>query len=142
MPIWTPQAPSITAAANPRPSAMPPAAITGNVVASHTCGTSTMVVSSPTWPPLSPPSAMRAEAPSRVISFAMPTDATTGITRIPAAFQASMYFPGLPAPVVTTETCSSTTICAISSANGLISMMFTPKGRDVSERAMRTCSRT
>ena len=39
-----------------------------------------MVVSSPTWPPLSPPSAMKADAPSRVISFAIATEATTGMT--------------------------------------------------------------
>ena len=56
VPIWTAHAPSIKAAAIPLPSAIPPAAITGRLVASQTCGTSTIVVSSPTWPPLSPPS--------------------------------------------------------------------------------------
>ena len=47
----------------------------------------------------------------------------TGITLIPAAFQASMYLPGLPAPVVTTGTPSSITSCASSSAFGLISII-------------------
>ena len=46
MPIWTPLAPSTNAAAIPRPSAMPPAAITGTSTASTTCGTSAIV---PTW---------------------------------------------------------------------------------------------
>lgn len=69
-----------------------------SVVASQTRGTSTIVVSSPTCPPLSPPSAMRADAPRRVISFAMATEATTGMTLIPASFQSCMYFEGLPAP--------------------------------------------
>ena len=130
------------AAATPRPSAMPPAAMTGRVVASQIWGTKTMVVSSPTWPPLSPPSAMRAEAPRRVISLAMATEATTGITRMPASFHRAMYLVGLPAPVVTTATFSSATTWATSSTKGLISMMFTPKGRLVRDLATWICSRT
>ena len=112
------------------------------MVASQTRGTSTIVVSSPTWPPLSPPSAMRADAPRRVISFAIATEATTGMTLIPASFQSCMYFEGLPAPVVTTATRSSAATCATSSANGLISMMLTPKGFSVRNLAMRICWRT
>ena len=130
------------AAATPRPSAMPPAAMTGRSVASHTWGTRTMVVSSPTWPPLSPPSAIRAEAPSRVMSLAMATEATTGITLIPASFHWAMNLVGLPAPVVTTATFSSATTWATSSTKGLMSMIFTPKGRWVRDLAMRICSRT
>ena len=62
-----------------------------------------MVVSSPTCPPLSPPFAIRAEAPRRVISFAVATEATTGMTLIPASFQAFIYLEGLPAPAVLNE---------------------------------------
>lgn len=53
---------------------------------------------------------------------------STGITLIPAASQSLMYFAGLPAPVVTTSTCSSITTLATSSAKGLSSMIFTPMG--------------
>ena len=132
----------MNAAATPRPSAIPPAAMTGSVVASHTCGTSTIVVSSPTCPPLSPPSAISAEAPSLVMSFAMATEATTGITLIPASSHSFIYFDGLPAPVVITSTFSSTTTCATSSAQGLNSIIFTPIGLSVSCLAIRTCSLT
>ena len=43
MPICTPDAPSAKAAATPRASAMPPAAITGTFTASAICGTSAKV---------------------------------------------------------------------------------------------------
>ena len=45
MPICTPAAPSANAAAMPRASAMPPAAITGTFTASTICGTSANVPS-------------------------------------------------------------------------------------------------
>ena len=141
MPSCTPTAPSMNAAATPRPSPMPPAAMTGIVTALVTCGTSAMVVVSPIWPPLSPPSAMTAQAPTRCIRRAMLTDATTGMTLMPAASQSFIYLEGLPAPVVTTATFSSATSFATSSANGLISMMFTPKGLSVSSLAILICSR-
>ena len=64
----------------------------------------------------------------------METLATTGMTLMPAFFHSSMYFEGLPAPVVTTATFSSAITCATSSAKGLMSMTLTPKGLSVSER--------
>ena len=67
VPIWIPFAPSMNAAAIPLPSAIPPAAITGIFTASTTCGTSTIVVSSPICPPASHPSATTASAPQRSI---------------------------------------------------------------------------
>ena len=130
------------AAATPLPSAIPPAAITGRGVASAIWGTSTIVVSSPTCPPLSPPSAITAVAPSLVISFAIATEGTTGMTFIPASFHAAMNFDGFPAPVVTTSTFSSTTTLATSSMNGLMSIMFMPMGLSVSSLAIFTCPRT
>ena len=48
----------------------------------------------------------------------------------------------LAAPVVTTATFSSATTWATSSTKGLISMMFTPKGRLVRDLATWICSRT
>jgi hypothetical protein len=48
VPRLTPTAPSINAAAMPRPSKMPPAATTGmGDTASTTCGTSVIVLTSP-----------------------------------------------------------------------------------------------
>ena len=87
-----------------------------------------MVVRSPTWPPDSPPSAMTAQAPTRVTSLVMATEGTTGITLMPAPSHCFMYLEGLPAPVVTTGTFSSTSISATSSAKGESSITFTPKG--------------
>ena len=93
------------------------------------------MVVSPMWPPDSVPSATTATAPARATSLAIATEATTGMTLMPAAFQAFMYFVGLPAPVTTTGTCSSTTTWATSSANGLMSITFTPKGLSVFSRS-------
>ena len=72
----------------------------------------------------------------------MATEATTGMTLMPAAFQAFMYLVGLPAPVTTTGTCSSMTTWATSSANGLMSMTFTPKGLSVFSRSSWIWSRS
>ena len=52
-----------------------------------------------------------------------------------AAAQSFMYLAGLPAPVTTTGTRSSATTWATSSANGLMSMTFTPKGLSVAARS-------
>ena len=88
---------------------MPPAASTGMLTASTTCGVSAIVVRSPTWPPDSPPSATTAQAPMRSHILAMATEGTTGMTLRPAATQVLMYLEGRPAPVITTGTFSSTT---------------------------------
>ena len=74
----------------PRPSAMPPAAMTGICTASHTAGTSAMVVSSPICPPASQPSATTASAPQRSMRRASAAEATTGITLTPASFHSGM----------------------------------------------------
>ena len=81
-----------------------------------TWGTRAMVVISPTWPPDSVPSAMMASTPYRSSRLARTAAATTGITLMPFSFQAGMYLPGLPAPVVTTFTSSSRMTWAMSSA--------------------------
>ena len=46
-----------------------------------------MVVSSPTWPPDSVPSAMTASAPARSATLATATAGTTGSTLAPYYFQ-------------------------------------------------------
>ena len=83
-----------------------------------------------------------ASAPAFSILLANATEATTGITFTPCAFHISIYFPGLPAPVVTTLTPSSHTILAISSACTSISIIFTPKGLSVSFLAFLISSLT
>ena len=90
-----------------------------------------MVVNLPICPPASIPSAMTASAPSFSIRFAKATEGTTGITVMPASWKRSMYFPGFPAPVVTTLTPSSITKSTMSSAKGERSMILTPKGLSV-----------
>ena len=88
----------------------------GALEAMVTLRTKAIVVNSPTWPPLSPPSAISADAPRRSMRLAIATEATTGMTLMPASFHIAMYLPGLPAPVVTTATFSSAATCATSSA--------------------------
>ena len=76
-PISTPSAPSISAAARPRPSAMPPAAssnVSGLRSASRsaTSGTSVSVPRVAPWPPASLPCATMTSAPTSIASRAWP----------------------------------------------------------------------
>lgn len=66
--------------------------------------------------------------------------AMTGMTLIPASRHMGRYSVGLPAPVVTTLTSSSTTSLAISGVSGSMSMMLQPKGLSVCALACLTCS--
>ena len=87
-------------------------------------------------------SAMTAVHPSACHHFGQDSVATTGNTLATGILPGvPTYLPGLPAPVVTTETLSSAAILASSSAWGCMSMMFTPKGLSVRERHLRMCSR-
>ena len=86
VPHCTPSAPSAKAASIPRPSTMPPAAMTGIETAAATDGTSAIVVSSPICPPASVPSATTASAPRRSMRAARAEEATTGTTFTPASF--------------------------------------------------------
>ena len=70
----------------------------------------------------------------------MATEATTGTTLTPASSHMGIYFEGFPAPVVTTATRSFAASSATSAAKGDISMMFTPKGLSVRDRARSICS--
>jgi hypothetical protein len=73
VPICTPAAPRAKAATMPRASPMPPAATTGSLTASTTCGTSAMVPvressdgcrKEPRWPPASKPEATITSTPA------------------------------------------------------------------------------
>ena len=131
VPSCTPTAPNANAARSCLPSAIPPAAITGIDTESTTLGTRAIVVISPTCPPLSVPSATTASAPHCSILFARIELETTGITISPCSFHKGMNCAGLPAPVVTILTPSSTIISAICGASGFISIRFTPNGLSV-----------
>ena len=85
---------------------------------------------------------MTASAPCFATFCAIATLAITGRILIPASFKASIYLPGLPAPVATTAGFSSMTTCITSSANGDISITFTPKGLSVSSRHFLICALT
>ena len=87
VPTSAPWAPSASAAASPRPSAIPPAAATGIAPArSTTSGTSTIVPTQPPWPPASPPWATTTSAPAASAASAWPRSTTCWIQRMPSAW--------------------------------------------------------
>ena len=91
MPTSTPWAPSASAAATPRPSAIPPAATTGTAPARSTSsGTSTIVPTQPPWPPASPPWATSTSAPAASAASACSRSITCWIHRQPAAWARSI----------------------------------------------------
>ena len=74
VPTFAPCPPSTSAAASPRPSAMPPAASTGTgLTASTTWGSSGSVPTAPPAPPASPPWAMMMSTPRRAARSACRT---------------------------------------------------------------------
>ena len=84
VPRLAPWAPSINAAAMPRPSAIPPAATTGTSPAtSTTAGTRAMVEIQPELPPASLPCATRTSEPASSASSAARLSPTVWIHRIP-----------------------------------------------------------
>ena len=141
VPTCTPWAPKAKAATNWCPLAMPPAAMTGIFTALTICGTKAMVVSSPTWPPDSVPSAMIMSTPKPSMRRAKPTEGTTGMTLTPASLSLATYLAGFPAPVVTTGTCMSATNWANASLCGFISIKLTPKGLSVKDRQVSISTR-
>ena len=103
VPICTAAAPSANAAAMPRPSMMPPDAITGTVTASATCGTSAMVptriaagspMKLPRCPPASLPWAITASTPARSSATASATVVAVPSTRMPRALAAATLSAG------------------------------------------------
>ena len=91
VPSSTPSAPSASAAARPRPSAMPPAARTGTgATASTTIGTSAMLACQPTWPPPSVPCAMMTSAPAVAARTASGTPPAMNVTLQPASWARAM----------------------------------------------------
>lgn len=116
---------------------MPPAATMGMVHRRWATGIMAIVLTSPMCPPASMPEHTTASAPKSSIFLATLAEGTTGITLMPAAFQAAIKFLGEPAPVDTTGTFSSMMTCEISSTFFMSSMTLTPKGLSVSSRQRR-----
>ena len=136
VPICTPAAPSASAATMPRPSPMPPAAITGTFTASTTCGTSAIVpawraMSSfrnmPRWPPASLPWAMTASQPCPSSQRASSADVAELMTSIPASFtRLSSAASGMPKWKLTTLGLNSSTTSHIAAVNGARVGAFLP----------------
>ena len=142
VPTQTPAAPSANAAAMPRPSAMPPAAITGVLpTASTTAGTSGNVATVPlTWPPASQPCATTISTPistARLASSALPT---VYITTAPPAFARFTRSPGSRQKKDMTGTFSSRQASSRSSCGNSM-FRLTAKGFAVSERVFCTARR-
>ncbi|HEY2543444.1 MAG TPA: hypothetical protein VGH92_10390 [Gaiellaceae bacterium] len=114
MPSETPCAPSASAAARPRPSAIPPEASTGTgAIASTIAGTSTDSDVRPiTWPPASDPCAITPSTPAAAARFASSTEPTC--TRTATSSDSSTYGAGSPQKSTRMGTPCSTATAAVS----------------------------
>ena len=105
VPHHTPSHPMASAAASPRPSPMPPAAITGvSPATSRTCGSSASVPIRPVCPPASVPCATTASTPAASTFCAPFTLPTSDTILMPASRNWRMNGEGSPSPVARTGT--------------------------------------
>ncbi len=143
VPIHAPAAPRLSAAASPRPSAMPPAAATGvGFTASTTAGMSGSVATSlHTCPPASQPCATSTSTPQSTARRASSARATVCRTLAPPACVRSTSGAGSPQKKEITGTPSSRQTASRSSC-GQWRTRLAPNGRSVSARVLRTWSRT
>lgn len=138
----TPCAPSISAAASPRPSAIPPAAMTGTDPAtSTTSGTSTIVETKPAWPPASPPWAMITSAPAETASTAWSRFTTCWIHRMPSECARSIRSRGTDRWNEIAAGRNSSVASKASGLNGRTAWLIA-KGRSVSPRSRSHCGRS
>ena len=116
VPMFTPSAPSAMAAAMPRPSAMPPEAMTGTRRAWHAKGISTRpgTSSSPGWPAHSKPSMLIMSTPLRSALKAWRTEVHLCTMVMPASFMRPMNSLGLLPAVSTIFTPLSMMACRYS----------------------------
>ncbi len=142
VPIATPAAPYASAATRPRPSKKPPAATTGIRTASTTCGSSTLVATSPVCPPPSPPCTSTASAPHAATFSACRRAPTDGITTTPAAFSSAISSREGARAKEATRTPSSSRIRTRSGASPASARRFTPNGAPVRDRTSRIASRS
>ena len=113
MPKMAPCAPRASAATRPRPSARPPAAMTGMLTASTVCGMSAMPPTSPVWPPASVPWAATMSAPASSDFWAWRTRPHITITVMSRSCISAMNSAGTarPATKMRTSSSKSTSIC-------------------------------
>jgi hypothetical protein len=142
VPIHTPWAPRARAAARPRPSNRPPAAITGMSTASTAWATSGRVPTRPVWPPPSPPWQITASQPAAWALTACWTAPHTTMTFSPAPFSLSMIGRGTPRPA-TNDEAPPAMIASTEAvrASGVAASKSTPNGRSVRSRTWAICRR-
>jgi hypothetical protein len=140
VPMAMPAAPYASAATSPRPSWKPPAATTGMATASTTCGSSTVVATSPVWPPPSPPCTITASAPQAATFSACRRAPTEGTTTTPASFSSAISSREGARAKDATRTPSSTMIRTRSPASSASARRFTPNGASVRDLTSRMAS--
>src|SRR6185312_9194591 len=134
-PVQTPAAPIAMQAAICRPVMMPPAASTGTsrigLIALITSGTSTMVETSPQWPPASVPCTTRMSTPAATCRSACSLAPTSAATGTPCFLPRSIIsFGGTPSAFAINfmgwrkETSSSSSAVAASKGCGWLSATF------------------
>lgn len=120
-------------------------ATTGMSTASTTCGSSTVVATSPVCPPPSPPCTTTASAPHAATFSACRRAPTDGMTTTPASLSSAISSLDGASANDATRTPSSTMIRTRSRASPASARRFTPKGapsvRDFTSRtASRSCA--
>jgi len=141
VPMAIPSAPRASAAARPRPSAKPPAAITGIFTASTMLGTRTRLVTSPPWAAASWPVTRRASVPYSSARCAWRRLTTVATTLPPYSWAALTSQSPFPREKLMTGTFSSRRTLALRAAPGKSSVAFAPKGLSVSLRISRMAAR-
>ncbi len=134
MPIAMPAAPYARAAASPRPSKKPPAAMTGMPTASTTWGSSSVVAIGPVCPPPSPPWTITASAPQAATFSACRRAPTDGITTTPASFSRAISSRRGASANEATRTPSLISRSIRSPASAASARRLTPKGSSVRAR--------
>ena len=144
VPIAIPSAPRASAAASPRPSAKPPAAMTGIFTASARLGTRTSEVTASPWAAASWPVAITPSAPYSSARFAWRALTTVAITLPPYSWAPLTIQSPFPSAKLMTGTFSASMTFAFSAAPGMRSVALQPKGLSVRLRisriACRVCS--
>ena len=132
VPIWIPSAPSANAAAMPRPSTMPPAAINGTSTRSRIACSSTSVLDLLRVLETAALAALHHQpvhAGVNAFRARSPAWARRGTTTMPAALSGAMNLAGLPAEVVTKRMPDSQTKRSMASSLRKRIGRFTPNGR-------------
>ena len=110
--------------------------------ASTTCGSSTVVATSPVWPPPSPPCTITASAPHAATFSACRRAPMEGITTTPASFSSAMSSREGASAKDATRTPSSMMIRTRSRASAASARRLTPNGASVRDLTSRTAWRS